>query len=195
VTIRDKTAIVGVGATPYYRRGESYPQTELEMACRAILLALEDAGLTVADVDGFALFAYGYDPAQVAATLGAVREHGFQLRAHLGQAGLLGRHPVAHRFEATAFRGAAAPCVVRVDGVGDLVECHAEPLEMAGEPDPRDGVLGVDAVARRQPPGRAQEAAALVVAHGVDADPGLSGHGPDQQRLTLDHGPEFTVGA
>ena len=46
-TMRDTCAIVGIGATPYYKRGQSLPQTELSMACTAILAALDDAGLTV----------------------------------------------------------------------------------------------------------------------------------------------------
>jgi acetyl-CoA acetyltransferase len=70
VSIKDQTAIVGVGATPYYRRGQSLPQTPLEMACKAILLALEDAGLTIKDLDGFAIYSGSCDPAQVASTLG-----------------------------------------------------------------------------------------------------------------------------
>src|SRR3954451_11264158 len=68
--IADRTAVVGVGATPYYRRGHSLPQTPAELTCKAILSALADAGLTVDDLDGFALYAGGYDPAQVAALLG-----------------------------------------------------------------------------------------------------------------------------
>ena len=56
MTLKDRTAVVGVGATPYYRRGESAPQTELSMACSAILGALDDAGLTVDDLDGFAIY-------------------------------------------------------------------------------------------------------------------------------------------
>lgn len=70
MTIKDKAAIAGVGATPYYKRGQSYPQTELSMACKAILQAAEDAGLTVNDLDGFALYAHACEPAEVAATLG-----------------------------------------------------------------------------------------------------------------------------
>src|SRR5262249_43969068 len=70
VTIKDQAAVVGVGATPYYRRGASYPQTELSMACKAILLALEDAGLMVANVDGFALYSHACEPAEVVAALG-----------------------------------------------------------------------------------------------------------------------------
>jgi len=50
---------VGVGATPYYKRGQSLPQTPLEMAGKAMLAALDDAGLTVDDVDGLALYSMG----------------------------------------------------------------------------------------------------------------------------------------
>jgi acetyl-CoA acetyltransferase len=70
MTLRDKTAVVGIGATPYYKRGESLPQTELELACKAILAALDDAGLTVRDLDGFAIYSSSCDPAQVASVLG-----------------------------------------------------------------------------------------------------------------------------
>jgi acetyl-CoA acetyltransferase len=69
-TLKDKTAIVGIGATPYYRRGESLPQSELELACKAILSALDDAGLTVNDLDGFTIYSSSCDPAQVASVLG-----------------------------------------------------------------------------------------------------------------------------
>ncbi|EIV90686.1 thiolase [Frankia sp. QA3] len=50
------TAIVGVGATPYYRRGGSAPQTITELAGKAIIAACEDAGLSVKDIDGFAYY-------------------------------------------------------------------------------------------------------------------------------------------
>jgi acetyl-CoA acetyltransferase len=49
-------AIVGVGATPYYRRGESWPQTITQLAGTAILGACADAGLSVKDIDGFAYY-------------------------------------------------------------------------------------------------------------------------------------------
>jgi acetyl-CoA acetyltransferase len=70
MTLKDQTAVVGIGATPYYPRGESLPQTETEMACRAILLALDDAGLTVRDLDGFTIYSSSCDPATVASVLG-----------------------------------------------------------------------------------------------------------------------------
>jgi acetyl-CoA acetyltransferase len=40
------------------------------MACKAVLLALEDAGLGIADLDGFAIYSYACDPAVVASVLG-----------------------------------------------------------------------------------------------------------------------------
>jgi acetyl-CoA acetyltransferase len=70
MSLKDQTAVVGIGATPYYPRGESLPQSEPEMACKAILLALEDAGLGVADLDGFAIYSSSCDPATIGAMLG-----------------------------------------------------------------------------------------------------------------------------
>lgn len=65
-----KSSIVGVGATPYYFRGESAPQTMHELIGKAVLAAVRDAGLTLADIDGFAFYAYGFDPALIAEQLG-----------------------------------------------------------------------------------------------------------------------------
>ncbi|HEY2330473.1 MAG TPA: hypothetical protein VGH94_01010 [Acidimicrobiales bacterium] len=71
MSLKDKTAVVGVGSTPYYKRGRSLPQTPMEMACKATLLALEDAGLTVDDVDGFAMYSGApADPGGLASLLG-----------------------------------------------------------------------------------------------------------------------------
>ena len=49
-------AIVGIGATPYYRRGQSWPTTINELAGDAILAACAEAGLSVTDIDGFAYY-------------------------------------------------------------------------------------------------------------------------------------------
>jgi acetyl-CoA acetyltransferase len=68
--VKDRTAVVGVGASKYYRRGQSLPQTPLELVGKAILAALDDAGLTVRDVDGFALYSFGLDTSLLAQTLG-----------------------------------------------------------------------------------------------------------------------------
>ncbi|MCD4533005.1 thiolase [Nocardioides sp. cx-169] len=53
--LRD-VAIVGVGSTPYYKRGESAGTSITQLASEAILSACEDAGLSVKDIDGFAYY-------------------------------------------------------------------------------------------------------------------------------------------
>src|SRR5277367_260079 len=73
--IRDRTAIVGLGATPYYKRGTSAPQTLLELVGKSILSALNDCGLTVRDVDGFAYFAGGFDTGALVEMLGIPEIH------------------------------------------------------------------------------------------------------------------------
>jgi len=70
MTIAGKTAIAGVGATPFYRRGKSVPQTLEELVCKAIIAAVEDAGLTVRDIDGFAFYSEGFDTPKLMETLG-----------------------------------------------------------------------------------------------------------------------------
>jgi acetyl-CoA acetyltransferase len=72
MTMKDTAAVVGVGATPYYKRGQSVPQTPLELAGKAMLAALDDAGLTVDDVDGLALYSVGLggDTSLFAQTMG-----------------------------------------------------------------------------------------------------------------------------
>ncbi len=68
--MRDRTAIVGLGSTPYTKRGQSAPQTLHELVGKSILAALDDAGLGVNDVDGFAYFAGGFDTGLLMETLG-----------------------------------------------------------------------------------------------------------------------------
>jgi acetyl-CoA acetyltransferase len=72
MTLRNKAAIVGVGRSEYYKRGGSEPQTITELAGKAILAAVEDAGLSITDVDGFANYSSGggVEPDLVAQILG-----------------------------------------------------------------------------------------------------------------------------
>ncbi|OAA27448.1 acetyl-CoA acetyltransferase [Frankia sp. EI5c] len=64
------TALVGIGATEYFRRGGAAPRTALDLAAEAVRRALDDAGLRVADLDGFAGYAGGLDIAMLAHLLG-----------------------------------------------------------------------------------------------------------------------------
>lgn len=63
-------AIVGVGATPYYYRGQSEPQTIYELIGKAVLAAVADAGLRIGDVDGMAFYAHGFEPGLITEQLG-----------------------------------------------------------------------------------------------------------------------------
>ncbi|ODU07664.1 MAG: transporter [Pseudonocardia sp. SCN 72-86] len=49
---RGATAVVGIGQTPYYKRGTS-PDPELKLALKAIVAACDDAGISPKDIDGF----------------------------------------------------------------------------------------------------------------------------------------------
>lgn len=51
--VRDNTAIVGVGQTEFTRNSG---RDELDMACEAIKAAVDDAGLTMDDIDGLEAF-------------------------------------------------------------------------------------------------------------------------------------------
>jgi acetyl-CoA acetyltransferase len=68
-SLRGRTAIVGVGETPYYKWGQS-PVSEFKLTLDAILAACEDAGLAPQDLDGFASFSNDRNiPARLATAL------------------------------------------------------------------------------------------------------------------------------
>jgi len=52
-TIKDRTAIVGIGQTTF---GKGLPDSELSLACQAISMALDDAGIAPKEVDGLVAF-------------------------------------------------------------------------------------------------------------------------------------------
>lgn len=55
---RGAVAVVGIGTTPYYKRGQS-PDEERKLCLRAIVDACADAGIDPRDIDGFS--SYGAD--------------------------------------------------------------------------------------------------------------------------------------
>jgi acetyl-CoA acetyltransferase len=109
MTMKDQAAIAGIGFTPYYKRGESLPLTETQLACRAILSALDDAGLTIKDLDGFALYSQSVDPANVGALLG-MEEVRFAATLTSGGGGCAGSLGLC----AAAIHSGQADCVVTV---------------------------------------------------------------------------------
>jgi acetyl-CoA acetyltransferase len=108
MSLRDRTAIVGVGYTPFSKASGA---TTLTLALRAIAAALEDAGLKPADVDGLATFRVGDSvlPMVVAQSLGIQ-----DLRFHLD---LFGGGSISH-----AMVGQAALALHA--GVADTIVCY-----------------------------------------------------------------------
>ena len=109
MSLKDKAAVVGVGATPYYKRGRSVPQTPFELAGKAVIAAVEDAGLTIDDVDGLALYSMGLggDTSLFAQVLG-IPEVRFTATLTGGGGGAAGSVGLA----AAAISSGMAECVV-----------------------------------------------------------------------------------
>ena len=61
--------VAGVGESTYYKRGGA-TETEFQLACIAIRRAVADAGLSMADVDGFVSYMDRNDPVRLSAALG-----------------------------------------------------------------------------------------------------------------------------
>lgn len=69
-TIKGKTAIVGIGETTYYKRAQA-PDSEFRLCLDAILAAVEDSGLSIDDIDGFASYSNDRnEPSHIASALG-----------------------------------------------------------------------------------------------------------------------------
>jgi len=69
-TMRGRVAIVGVGETEYYKRGQA-PDAEFKLALQAIVKACADAGVDPKTIDGFASYSNDRsDPSHLAAALG-----------------------------------------------------------------------------------------------------------------------------
>ncbi|MHA3794039.1 MULTISPECIES: thiolase C-terminal domain-containing protein [Sphingomonadales] len=68
--LRGRTAIVGIGASTFHKRGTS-PDSEFKLTLKAVLAAAEDAGIDPHKIDGFASFNFDRtDPSRMAAALG-----------------------------------------------------------------------------------------------------------------------------
>src|ERR1700684_1642167 len=74
--VKDKTAIIGLGETKYYKRGQS-PVPEFRLACEAIVKAADDAGIDVRDIDGISGYADDRNDASRLATALGLKHLGF----------------------------------------------------------------------------------------------------------------------
>src|SRR5512142_1451446 len=91
MSLRDRTAIVGIGQTDFSR---SSGRSELVLAIQAIQAALDDAGLTRADVDG--IVRYSYDTATEAALVTALGIPRISFYGEIGYGGYASAATVAH---------------------------------------------------------------------------------------------------
>ena len=87
-TLKDKTAIVGIGHTEY---SKDSGRSEMSLAVEAIRNAIADAGLKPSDIDGIAKFSMdNNDPVDIAANLG-IPELAFLRGSALRRRGWAGR--------------------------------------------------------------------------------------------------------
>ena len=99
-------AIVGIGATEFSKRSG---RSELALAAEATLAALDDAGLSVSDVDGMSTFTMETNPENMLARTLGIEELSFFSRVGFGGGG--GCASVMHAALAVA-SGAAEVVVV-----------------------------------------------------------------------------------
>jgi acetyl-CoA acetyltransferase len=113
--LRDKAAVVGIGETEYSKRSG---KTELALACEAIRAAVQDAGLTVDDIDGLVRFDMdAVDEVALTSHLG-LKNLGWM--SHTGYGGTGGNAVVVHAAAAIAA------------GLANVVVCYRSLNERSG---------------------------------------------------------------
>ncbi|GAA1420393.1 lipid-transfer protein [Streptomyces thermospinosisporus] len=80
-TLGGRAAIAGIGATEFSKNSG---RSELRLAVEAVRAALEDAGLTAADVDGMVTFTMDTSPEITVAQAAGIGELSFFSRVHYG---------------------------------------------------------------------------------------------------------------
>ncbi|MFI6106840.1 lipid-transfer protein [Streptomyces sp. NPDC051310] len=110
-----RAAIAGIGATGF---SKDSGRSELELAVEAVHAALDDAGLTPADVDGMVTFTMDTSPEITVAQAAGIRELSFFSRVHYGGGAAC----------ATVQQAALAVAT----GVADVVVCYRAFNERSG---------------------------------------------------------------
>ncbi|MFD3413673.1 lipid-transfer protein [Streptomyces cyaneofuscatus] len=114
-TLGGKAAIVGIGATEFSKNSG---RSELKLAVEAVGAALDDAGLTPADVDGLVTFTMDTSPEITVAQAAGIGELSFFSRIHYGGGAAC----------ATVQQAALAVA----SGVADVVVCYRAFNERSG---------------------------------------------------------------
>jgi hypothetical protein len=115
---RASTAVVGVGATDYYKRGTS-PLSSVQLVLQAILRACEDAGADPRAVDGFVSYAGDYSEGlAVGAALG-VHEVRWSTQVWGGGGGAVA---AAVNCAAAAVHSGQASCVAVYRGLSEATD-------------------------------------------------------------------------
>ncbi|MFE2426409.1 lipid-transfer protein [Streptomyces sp. NPDC059373] len=132
-----RAAIAGIGATEF---SKDSGRSELKLAVEAVRAALDDAGLTPADVDGMVTFTMDTSPEIAVAQAAGIGELGFFSRVHYGGGAAC----------ATVLQAAMAVAT----GVADVVVCYRAFNERSGrrfgsgvqhrEPSAEGAALGVN---------------------------------------------------
>ncbi len=71
--LRNRAAIVGIGHTPFGKRGEYADKGLLRLAVEAIVAACDDAGISPKEVDGYSSYYSSVEPCDLYAAFGADR--------------------------------------------------------------------------------------------------------------------------
>ncbi len=105
MSLRDRTAIVGIGQTDFSRNSG---RSETVLAVQAVQAALDDAGLTPTHIDG--VVRYGYDSTTEAALVTALGIPRLAFYGEIGYGGYASAATVAHA-AAAIVAGMATTCV------------------------------------------------------------------------------------
>ena len=186
---RGAAAVVGIGQTPYYKRGTS-PDPEMKLALRAIVAACEDAGIDPSEIDGFVSYGSERNTAQQLLPALGTRQIRFAALAWTHGGGI----PAAVGVGATAILAGQADVVVVYRAMAEGSHQRLQVAVTQGDTPAQFLVNGIDMVLQRSAmrsqrliehdgvPGSALEAIARASYHHAQNNPGAVGRG-----FTLDH--------
>lgn len=106
--MKDKVAIAGIGETEYTKWG-GITRPEFRLACEAILKAVEDAGLTIKDVDGLVSYSNDRNEPHLLATVLGIPQLRYSAMVWSGGGGA--GSAAIHQAAAAVYSG-SANCVV-----------------------------------------------------------------------------------